>query len=180
MASVSSNLPPTQWRTALCLARLPHRWAGACLAALLGLALSGPAGASLSVSKTQDLSFGALVAGSTGGTVVVTAAGNRSKTGGVTLFTQGGTVSAAAFTVSGGPASTSCTLSLPADNTATLSRTGGGSMPLTGFTSSVGSSLSLNPSGAGSFAVGATLNVAAGQTPGSYGPADFTVTVSCP
>ena len=166
-------------------ARPARRWPGVGLPALLGLCLgllmAGPAWAQLSVTKTQDLSFGALVPGSTSGTVLVTAGGARSKEGGVALFTQFGTVSAAAFTVSGGPASTSCTLELPANNAVTLSRSGGGSVSLTGFTSSaVGGSLTLNGSGGGSFTVGATLNVGAGQTPGNYGPADFTVTLSCP
>jgi len=155
---------------ALALALVLLAWPVASLAALV-------------VNKTQDLSFGAVVPGSSAGTVVLTAAGGRSKDGGVFLFTQTGTVQVARFTVSGGPPNAVCTIGLPADGTVSVTRTGGGSMALTAFTTdAVDSEITLDGSGnySGGFSVGATLNVLANQTPGSYGPNTFTVSVNCP
>src|SRR3954469_12696318 len=56
----------------------------------------------ISITKTVDMNFGNVaVQSTTGGTVVLTPAGVRTKTGGVTLPTTNGTVTAASFTVTG-------------------------------------------------------------------------------
>jgi hypothetical protein len=147
-------------------------------------ALLWPASAwgQVAVQKVHNLSFGALVPGATLGTVTVTPAGARSKDGGVILFTQTGTVSAALFTVSGGESGATCDLSFSAG--AGLTREGGGgtTMTLSGITSSAPENrITLNGSGGHTgFTVGATLNVGAGQTPGSYTATDLSVTVDCP
>src|SRR5258706_7926598 len=56
----------------------------------------------ISITKTVDMNFGNVaVQVGTGGTVLMTPAGVRSVTGGVTLPATAGTVSAASFTVNG-------------------------------------------------------------------------------
>jgi hypothetical protein len=117
------------------------------------------------LTPTANLSFGRFVAG-TGGTVILTPAGARSKTGGVVLL-PGGTVSAASFSLSEtgtGKSLAWTTITLP--SSVTLSSSGGATMTLSNFTS--------NPSN--TFAgltqtvltVGATLAVGQNQAPGAY------------
>src|ERR1700750_854859 len=56
----------------------------------------------ISLTKTVDMNFGNVaVSAATGGTVVLTPAGARTNTGGVTLPPTSGTVTAASFTVDG-------------------------------------------------------------------------------
>ena len=56
----------------------------------------------ITITKTTDMNFGNVaVQSTTGGTVVMTPAGVRSATAGVTLPATSGTVSAASFTVNG-------------------------------------------------------------------------------
>ncbi len=61
--------------------------------------------APIAITKTNDMNFGRAAATAAAGTVVLTPAGTRSFTGGVTLPSFGGTgdVSPAIFTVSGAP-----------------------------------------------------------------------------
>jgi hypothetical protein len=117
------------------------------------------------LTPTVNLSFGRFVA-ATGGTILLTPAGARSKTGGVVLL-SGGTVSAASFSLTEtgtGKSLAWTTITLP--STVTLNRTGGGTMTLSNFTS--------NPPN--TFAgltqtvltVGATLAVSPNQAPGAY------------
>jgi hypothetical protein len=121
----------------------------------------------LSVASTSELSFGTFAAGGTAGTVVMSATGNRSATGGVTLVSTAGG-SQGTVTLSGTPA-TSYTVSFP--GSVTLTATSGGA------TMNLGSQGSLNSAGSGSFGVGGTLSVSANQPIATYA-GSFTVTLS--
>lgn len=128
------------------------------------LAASAPAWAQISLSKSADLVFGAFVANS-GGTVTVAPNGGRSKGGSVLLVTQGATGAAAQFAVTG-TADATYAITLPANDTVTLSD-GSHTMAVNNFTST--------PSGAGTLTggsqvlrVGATLTAGNVQAPGSY------------
>ncbi len=125
------------------------------------------------ITPTRNLALGRFIAAS-GGTVVVTPAGVRSRTGAVVLL-SGGTVSSAAFTLSesgNGKSLAWTSIALPAS--ATLTGSAGASMTLTNFTSTP--SGSLVGSAVTELAVGATLNVGANQRAGSYS-GTFAVTV---
>ena len=130
----------------------------------------------ISISKTADMSFGNIaVQAATGGTVVLDAAGTRTSTSGVTLPATAGTVTAAAFTVTG---TGSYTYAVTLPSTATLTRA-------SGTETMVASSFTSNPSGTGALtagtqniAVGATLTVSAAQVAGIYTSGNFNVTVN--
>jgi hypothetical protein len=132
----------------------------------------GPIG----IAITTPMNFGnAAVSATVPGTVVLTPAGTRSATGGVTLPAITGTVAAALFNVTGADGYTYA-ITLP--STPTTISFGAINMTVDTFTST--------PSGTGSLAggsqvlsVGATLNVAAAQAAGTYTSATpFTVTVN--
>ena len=136
----------------------------------------------ISIVNAGDMNFGNIAVDATSGTVVLTSAGARTRTGGVTLPVSKGTVSAAKFTVKGQVSST-YSITLP---TTALTLTSGtsNSMTVTGFTSDITGSLT---SGAGTLAadgtqtinVGATLNVGASQAAGLYvSGTPFAVTVN--
>ncbi|HSN50102.1 MAG TPA: DUF4402 domain-containing protein, partial [Bacteroidales bacterium] len=55
----------------------------------------------IAITKTQDMNFGNVAVGGTGGTVVLASAGTRSVSGGVTLPANAGTVKEASFNVTG-------------------------------------------------------------------------------
>jgi hypothetical protein len=142
--------------------------------ALVAVVTTSSAEAAIGLVKTADLAFGDLTSGATAGTVRITPAGARSRTGGVTLLAS--TFGAASFTVSTPSGSRNYTIILPASTTLT---SGGG------FTMTVNTFLS-NPSGSGTTSaathtqtlnVGATLQVGANQRPGTY-TGMFTVTVN--
>lgn len=128
--------------------------------------------APMAITKNADLRFGKFAAG-TGGTVVMSTAGARTKTGGLTLSSldAGG---AASFAVTG---DTTATYAITLPSTAvTITRTG--------FTEtmSVGTFVS-NPSGTGQLTsgaqtllVGGTLTAASAQVAGAYAGA-FSVSV---
>ncbi len=130
----------------------------------------------ISISKTADMNFGNLaVQSATGGTVVLAPAGTRSSTSGVTLPSATGTVTAAAFTVSGSGSSTYA-ITLP--GSVTLTHSGGvQTMAASSFTSNPSSTGTLS-SGTQNISVGATLTVAAGQLAGVYTSGNFNVTVN--
>jgi len=143
----------------------------AIVAGMLAVTLVNSAGAQ-SISNTRALAFGELAAGATLGTAVVTPAGTRTLTGGVTPGNSGG-VTSASFTVSGIPLFT-YSISLPGSAVLTA---GANTMTVDTFTS--------NPSGTGQLqliigtqvlTVGATLRVGASQNSGSYS-GTFNVTV---
>jgi len=131
--------------------------------------------------KTDDLDFGTLISGPTGGTISVNAVtGARTTTGGVTPVGTGsqraifqGTGGILLITVSG---STSVTLSRAGGGapamTASLVRaasTSGGGIALLGGT--------LLPSGVQTYYIGGTLTVPANQPDGDYS-GTFTLTVN--
>jgi hypothetical protein len=156
-----------------------HSTQKAAVLAAFWTVLALPALATMTVAKTADLAFGKLVPGGIAGTVTLSPAGVRSASG-VILFAQGveATGRRAEFTVSGGPANTSCNIGLPADGVIAL--TGGGStMVLNSFTSVPSGSIMLDGAGAGTIHVGGTLTVGGAQVAGPYASA-FTVSVTCP
>jgi hypothetical protein len=131
----------------------------------------GPIG----ITNTQEMNFGNAAVSAVAGTVVLTPAGARSTTGGVTLPATTGTVTAATFNVTGADGYT-YDITLPAAPLTISS--GGNNMTVDTFTST--------PSGTGTLtggsevlSVGATLNVAGSQAAGTYTSATpFTVTVN--
>jgi spore coat protein U-like protein len=125
----------------------------------------------ISLSKTSDLNFGNVVASGSTGTVVLTAGGARSVTGGASLGNTGSTA-AASFTVSG-QASATYSITLPSSTTIT---SGGNSMTVNTFSSSPSGTGALSGGGSQTLNVGATLQVGASQATGSYtGTFDVTV-----
>ena len=134
----------------------------------------------IAITKSSDLNFGNLsVQAATGGTVVVPASGARTSTSGVTLPAAAGTVSAAAFDVTGTAAYTYA-ITLPASVTLNHSAGAGtGTMSAASFVTNQPLNIgTLNGTGTQSFAVGATLTVAAGQAAGTYTSGNFNVTVN--
>lgn len=129
----------------------------------------------LSITSATDLSFGTFAAGNSAGTVSVSATGNRTATGGVTLVSAS-TGSQATISLSGTP-STSYSVSLPA--TVQLTASGGSAtMSIGSFTTTLNALQgSLNASGTGSFGIGGTLSVAANQAVATY-TGSFTVTLN--
>ncbi|MDM4764966.1 DUF4402 domain-containing protein [Pelomonas sp. SE-A7] len=126
------------------------------------------------ITAGGSLSFGSFTAGG-GGTVSVSAAGLRSKTGAVLLVSQGAVASAASFTVVG-TSNANVVISLPLDGTVQLSD-GGNTMALNGFVSSPGPVGTLSGGGTLNLAVGATLTVGNLQPAGSYS-GSFAVTIN--
>lgn len=131
----------------------------------------------IAITKTADMNFGNVaVQSTTGGTVVLppSATPTRTTTGGVTLPATAGTVTAAAFTVTGEDGYT-YSISLPTSVTIT---SGANSMTAGTFTSSPSGTGTLT-SGEQTLYVGATLSVAAAQASGTYVSATpFNVTVN--
>lgn len=134
--------------------------------------------APIAITKTNDMNFGRVAATAAAGTVVLTPAGTRSVTGGVTLPSFGGTgdVSPAIFTVSGAP---TYTYSVTLPTTATTIANGTNTMTVDTWTSDPTPTGTLANDGTQTLSVGATLNVGANQAPGLYTSATpFTVTVN--
>lgn len=127
------------------------------------------------ITKSLDMNFGNVAVGTTAGTVVMTPAGARSATGGVTLPATVGTVSAATFNVTGTAGYTYTIVITGSPLTVT---SGGNTMTVTAFTNSPTSPATL-AAGNNALTVGATLNVGASQAAGIYVSASsFTVTVN--
>lgn len=127
----------------------------------------------IGIAKNADLRFGKFAA-STGGSVVMTAAGARSKTGAVVLSTidAGG---AASFTVSGA-ASATYAVTLPSTATLTGPGSPAATMSVGTFTSTPSGTGTLSTGGSQTLTVGGTLTVASAQAVGSY-TGTFTVSV---
>jgi|GEM_PF-3192007 len=140
---------------------------------LLSLLPSLAEGGITSVTKSTDLQFGRLVNLGAAGTIVLSSAGARTASGGVRLV-SGGTVSAGAFTATGGNHSR-YTITLPANNTVVISYRGS-QIRLSNFTCSVPLTGNL-PGKTMTFSVGATGTVSPNPTPGNY-RGSFTVTVN--
>jgi len=121
----------------------------------------------ITIAKTVDMNFGNVAVSATlAGTAVLAPAGIRTTggAGGVTLPATVGTVTAATFTVSG-QASYTYAVTLPSTATITSS---GHTMTVNAFTSSPSATGLLSSGGSQTLTVGATLNVAAGQSAGTY------------
>ncbi len=131
----------------------------------------------LSISNSIALEFGNVAVGSTAGAVIMTPAGARSTTGGVTLPTTAGTVTAASFTVAG-QANYGYSITLP--TSVSLDDNNSHTMLVNTFTSNpaAGANGVLSAGGTEVLTVGATLNVGASQVAGTYeSDTDFEVTV---
>jgi hypothetical protein len=128
----------------------------------------------IAIANTADMNFGNVAVGSSGGTVVLSPAGGRSVTGGVTLPATAGTVGAAAFNVTGVDTYTFA-ITLPAS---VVISSGGNNMTVDNFTSTPSGTGTIGATGT-ALTVGATLNVNASQPSGNYTSATpFTVTVN--
>lgn len=132
----------------------------------------------ITITKTADMEFGnAAVQASTGGTVVLAAAGTRTATSGVTLPAVTGTVNAASFDIAG-QANYTYAITLPS-SASTISDNASHSMQVDTWTSTPSSTGTLSASGTETLTVGATLHVGAGQAAGTYtSGTDFDVTVN--
>ena len=133
----------------------------------------------ISITNVVDMNFGNIsVQAQTGGTVILSTAGVRSATGGVTLPATSGTVTAAAFTVTGA-AMYSYSITLPQTPfIIALNSKGATTMTVTAFQSTP-SVTGILTGGTQNLTVGATLNIAAAQSPGIYtSTTGFPVTVN--
>ena len=130
----------------------------------------------ITIAKTSDMNFGNIAASSNLGTVVLTPSSNRTVTGGATLQAVIGTVSAAAFNITGlGTSSFSVTLPI----TYTLTKQSGSATMIVNTFTSTPSSIGTLVGGAATVLVGATLNVSALQLAGTYtNNVGFPVTVN--
>lgn len=121
--------------------------------------------APLSIAKDVDLHFGTAWRGASAGTVVVTPAGVRSATGGVTLSALTPTFTVASFTIQGEP-TRAITITIPTTDVTITDGTNNMivntfvSNPVSGNYTLTGASTTLT--------LGATLNVAANQPSGAY------------
>jgi len=131
----------------------------------------------IAITKDVDMNFGILSVQSTaGGTVVLTPAGVRSATGGVTLPADNGTVAPASFTVTGVDGY-GYTITLP--SSALTITSGSNTMTVTNFTSDPSGANGSLAGGTETLNVGATLNVSAAQPAGVYvSGTPFNVTVN--
>lgn len=141
------------------------------------LLLNGPAvNAQVSVTTTQNLSFGAFAHGSAGGTVVINPDGSRSVTGDVISLNMGFTYFPAIFEVEA-PSGTVINIvngpdvELTGSNGGTMTLQVGNADPASPFLSTVA------PPGRNPVKIGATLHVGgpAANPPGAYS-GSFTVT----
>lgn len=139
----------------------------ALLLALL-LAASGAGAQQVMITNTRGLDFGRFVAGS-GGTVAISPAGVRSRTGAVVLLNSP-SASQASFTVaksSNGGGNKAVIISLPGNGQTRLN-SGSNSMAVNSFASSPSGMIASVPVSGTPLAVGAILTVAPNQAPGTY------------
>lgn len=130
----------------------------------------------ISITKNSDMNFGNIATNGTVGTVVLSPAGARIASSGVTLPATTGTVSAASFTVEGSGNYT-YTITLP---TSVIISSGTDQMTVNNFTSTpdaaTGGTLT---AGEQTITIGATLNLIANQAAGIYeSDTAFDVTVN--
>jgi uncharacterized protein DUF4402 len=131
---------------------------------------------SLSVLKRADLDFGELVVSGAGTAVIDPVSGSLTTTG--PLVAVGTSAHPALFTGTGSKNSV-VHIRLP-QNPITITRVGGTeTMTVSGFTMDGAANRKIPPNDVFDFQVGATLNVAAGQVPGTY-TGTFDVTVQYP
>lgn len=123
----------------------------------------------LTIANPTPLNFGGMISGATAGTVVFNPSTSvRTPSGGVSLPAGlAASPTVAIFNVTGEKGK-GYTITLPTAPV-TITKSGGGTMTVTAFTSSKGLSSTLDASsGTDSFNVGATLNVGANQAVGVY------------
>lgn len=119
----------------------------------------------LTVTAGDDLAFGNIaVSANDAGTVTITSAGVITSDGGATIPSIPGTQNPASFTITG-QANCAISVYLPEDGVVTIGN-GTDDMNVNDFENSAISAL--DGSGNGSFTVGATLEVGAGQSTGNY------------
>jgi len=129
----------------------------------------------IGISKTVDMNFGNVATNGAVGTVVLTPAGTRTLTGGVTLPAASGSPTAASFAVTGSGTYT-YTITLPASPITLAGTTAG--VTVGTFVSNPASPGALT-AGAQTVLVGATLNLPVSVVAGSYtNAASLTVTVN--
>ena len=127
----------------------------------------------ISLSNTRGLDFGSFVAAG-GGTVILSPAGLRSRTGAVVLLNSPGTGQASFNAVRIDGDTTQVSISLPPNGSVRLN-SGANTMAVNNFTSSPAATMSVQtPMTLG---VGATLTVAPDQARGNYS-GSFSVTVN--
>lgn len=138
----------------------------------------------ISITKSRDMNFGTIAVSSGGGTVILSPSESRTATGGVILISYTGPVSAAQFTVTGEPGYT-YTITLPTTFELTTASAGTDqTMTVNDFNSTTFNNRAINNTGVlmdgtDTVSIGATLNVGATQTAGSYtNTTDFQVTVN--
>lgn len=127
----------------------------------------------LQITKTADLSFGKLVAGSQNGSVSIGVNNVRTARGGVQLISSAENSNSAGFDIVGYPNAT-FTISMPSQ---VVISQGIHNMKVENFVSSIGNTSTLDTRGVAALKVGATLNVNANQPIGIYTGA-FDVTVA--
>lgn len=143
------------------------------------VAATATVASALSITAATALGFGSFVPDTTAATVVIApqSASFRSRTGNISLL-DSGAGAPSTVSVSGAPNMT-FSVNLPT-TPVTLSGPNASAMTMTNFTSNLGAAKgTVGGGGTASFLVGATLNVGASQTPGSY-TGSFSVTVSYP
>lgn len=133
------------------------------LAPFLAVGAAPLGAAEVGIAATQQLSFGAFVAGT--GSVTMQPSGARSTSGSVVAL-AGDPGQAAQFAVSGDAGAT-YSITLPGNGTVSLSN-GSSTMPINSFVSSPGASGVLSMDGTQVLSVGATLEVSDGQPAGAY------------
>ena len=134
--------------------------------------------APIGIEKSADMNFGNVAINDEIGTVVMTTAGATSITGGVTLPANTGTVTAAAFDVTG-EADYTYTIALPSSAITLVDGAGTPNEMTVGTFVSDPLTTGALTSGAQTVNVGAILNVAGGQAAGVYtNTTDLTVTVN--
>lgn len=124
---------------------------------------------SIIISGTLDLNFGQITPGAAGGTVTISPAGVRTKTGTVTLINGAGLESNGALSIAG---STGIIIDVSMTNSVFTVNDPGAGAPMNvnafninGGGSNLSLSLTTNPT---VFPIGATLTVATGQGQGAY------------
>jgi hypothetical protein len=118
----------------------------------------------LGITQAAAMDFGDVAADPLAATTVeLTTGGTTSSPDGASV---GGTPAAGSFDVTGA-ANAAYDISLPADGTVVLNGAGT-AMPVDSFTSSVGTSSTLDGTGAENFTVGAILTINANQAAGNY------------
>lgn len=148
----------------------------AALLALVPAAREASGQSAIVLSNTRGLEFGRFAAGS-GGAVTITAAGGARTSSGAVLLMSSPTAGQASFNVTKtfGTSSQAVAITLPLDNTVTLSGPGG-QMAVNNFAASP-PSIIVVPEGGMTLSIGATLVVPNRQPGGSYA-GTFNVTVN--